>query len=631
MWRRADRQYITPLLEGVDGNGSVLITAAQERYRRHTLVVEPMDGHNASPLVVVPINSANWSQVALDERPELQAVINAGFEKLGDPGSAKNQRLRKLIESLLVHDIARVSTVQRDAISVLFRRMEHLDTIKLDDNTIRMVVLHHHLLPIGATEEVKTFESMINLGALRQFLANERVNIAVHGHKHTEAIYADRVELPRKDKPHHEILVVSGGSYKSEPDENISPCRVMEIAGLPFDPEVIIHPVNVPLHGGIPNRHWVRDGNVRRVRACREAARGPIVVSDSSIDRLYEKARKIAARPNMHDGGRTIITHLEIPENISISESKLPFPKTYESEIDQTPNWVNEVVRWWQLPASNSQDRVPYIHGVRLYRYNGFLDQMQRITNLLDSHSGRISGASGSSMADAIAVLLDPLQDFEDVEIRAKRGYLAFCLLQFVHRNGYLDVIAYYRAQEFNYWWPVNVAELVYLLRKVISELKNTLKLGSVITITPIAQVSDAQRTPTRVALPLIDQLLDYEPHMLANMMDVLSRAPVEWGEHDKAVVEKWKACLKDLRVGNQEYNSQSNPVAIKAVEIILNCIKTSPKRYSSRMQELQDIIERLLEVNRSFENSDQRKQDFAIWQPHVHRQLSKLEELLKP
>src|SRR5215470_8818068 len=280
MWRRADRQYITPLLEGVDGNGSVLITAAQERYRRHTLVVEPMDGHNASPLVVVPINSANWSQVALDERPELQAVINAGFEKLGDPGSAKNQRLRKLIESLLVHDIARVSTVQRDAISVLFRRMEHLDTIKLDDNTIRMVVLHHHLLPIGATEEVKTFESMINLGALRQFLANERVNIAVHGHKHTEAIYADRVELPRKDKPHHEILVVSGGSYKSEPDENISPCRVMEIAGLPFDPEVIIHPVNVPLHGGIPNRHWVRDGNVRRVRACREAARGPIVVSD---------------------------------------------------------------------------------------------------------------------------------------------------------------------------------------------------------------------------------------------------------------------------------------------------------------------------------------------------------------
>jgi len=49
------------------------------------------------------------------------------------------------------------------------------------------------------------------------------------------------------------------------------------------------------------------------------------------------------------------------------------------------------------------------------------------------------------------------------------------------------------------------------------------------------------------------------------------------------------------------------------------------------RMQELQDIIEKLLEVNRSFENSDQRKQDFAIWQPHVHRQLSKLEELLKP
>jgi len=114
-------------------------------------------------------------------------------------------------------------------------------------------------------------------------------------------------------------------------------------------------------------------------------------------------------------------------------------------------------------------------------------------------------------------------------------------------------------------------------------------------------------------------------------MMDVLSRAPVEWGEHDKAVVEKWKACLKDLRVGNQEYNSLGNPVAIKGVEFILNCIKTSPKRYSSRMQELQDIIERLLEVNRSFENSDQRKQDFAIWQPHVHRQLSKLEELLKP
>jgi hypothetical protein len=265
-----------------------------------------MAGHDASPLVIVPINSANWSQVALDERPELQALINAGFEKLGDPTSAKNQRLRKLIESLLVHDIARVSTTQRDAISVLFKRTKKFDKISLDDNTIRMVVMHHHLLPIGATEEVKTFESMINLGALRQFLATEGVNIVVHGHKHTEAMYADHVELP-KNKANSEILVISGGSYKSEPDENIS------------------------------------------------------------------------------------------------------------------------------------QDRVPYIHGVRLYRYNGFLDQMRRITNLLDTHSGRISGASGSSMADAIAVLLDPLQDFEDVEVRTKRGYLAFCLLQFVHRKGYLD------------------------------------------------------------------------------------------------------------------------------------------------------------------------------------------------
>jgi hypothetical protein len=130
--------------------------------------------------------------------------------------------------------------------------------------------------------------------------------------------------------------------------------------------------------------------------------------------------------------------------------------------------------------------------------------------------------------------------------------------------------------------------------------------LGSVTTITPVAQVSGAQRTPTRVALPLIDQLLDYEPHMLANMMDVLSRAPAEWDEHDKAVVEKWKACLKDLRIGNQEYNSLGNPVAIKGVEFILNCVRTSPKRHSPRMQELQDIIERILEVNRTFENSEQ-------------------------
>jgi hypothetical protein len=62
---------------------------------------------------------------------------------------------------------------------------------RVRDPRPRIAVLHHQLLPVSARVEVKPFESLVNLGFVRQTLRDFGIDIVLHGHKHESAIYWD--------------------------------------------------------------------------------------------------------------------------------------------------------------------------------------------------------------------------------------------------------------------------------------------------------------------------------------------------------------------------------------------------------------------------------------------------------
>ena len=82
--------------------------------------------------------------------------------------------------------------------------------------------------------------------------------------------------------------------------------------------------------------------------------------------------------------------------------------------------------------------------------------------------------------------------------------------------DGYVsvDAIAFYRAQEFARWWPINIAELRMLQREIGSALK--FKPGKITTIAADARTSG--RSPTQVAMPMIDRWLDQAPERLHSL-----------------------------------------------------------------------------------------------------------------
>ena len=139
------------------------------------------------------------------------------------------------------------------------------------------------------------------------------------------------------------------------------------------------------------------------------------------------------------------------------------YPMSEPIEPGARQEWLRELVGWWQLGRSKLEQRMPFVHGTRLRRYGGKIDQIERIKKLLEKASTR-----------ALAVLVDPFRDF--TADGSGEQFASFSLVEFKRRslgNGRhsVEVIAFYRAQEFARWWPINVAELRALQVEVCRDL----------------------------------------------------------------------------------------------------------------------------------------------------------------
>jgi len=577
VWRKAG--CITPWLDGIDPPG----TTTPEQHR----LVGP-DGSWA----IYPINSANWSHVDSilpDPLKEVWLDLHRLLEK-DDPRKA--EKVRKQLDALAQFDMARVSDEQLEELRHIVNSTPVPKT-----GQIRIAALHHHLSAPSLREEVKPFADFTNLELLRRSLRERAIDVVMHGHKHEymgrfEHIYGDDAGCngqPRR------TLVLSGATFDQARSQDAA--RLITLDGLPYVPVLEAAPIGVPRGG---TELCIGPKQAFRLWQLPQLDDGPVVIQGSNFDAIYHRA---CAAASGEAAQGVLIVHVDFrPDDPIRLPVDYPLPDSMTHSERET--WFNELVSWWQQERSSLDQRVPFLHGIRLHRFAGNIDQVSRIKDLL----------SRKASSRALATLVDPVRDF-DAKGQGER-FASFCLVQFHRRSAAkdspVDVVGYYRAQEFARWWPINVAELRTLQQRVIKGTK--MVPGRVTTIT--VEARSIGRSPTQVAIPVIDRWIDQHPERLHVLANCLLGHP-SGTEMDAIVKRQWIQTLDDLDAATREFNPDGVPIPIDGLEVVAaNLAVCAPQ---GEVAAFLKVLRMLINANRLYAQSTQSHADFESWGARDH------------
>ncbi len=560
VWRTTG--CITPWLDGID--------PPKPDLSKHVLLGP--DG----AWVVIAVNSSNWSHV--DAIPPKLASMWATIPALLASGDAVlEQELRKELTKLARYDMARVSPAQLTALRAMLRAIPPA----VQGKQLKMMALHHHLRAPTLAEEVKPFADFSNLEQVRTFIAEQDIRVVLHGHKHVGRIHSDVIEASR-DRPIHKVLMVAGASFS--PSDHADAMRVLELTGLPWVPSLKVEPLAIP-RGGLEGAP-ATSSRTRLWFPTDSAVEAPVVIQGSNFDEVYARVI-ISAREEAKD--KTLIVQLDLTDSTAVKRLPSDYPTSLVGEGERA-EWLKELVDWWQLPQSQLLERVPYIHGTRLHNYASNLDQIARVRALL----------SERQTTRAIALLVDPTVDFKEAS-GGNNDFASFCLVQFTRRTApsgevFVDCVGYYRAQEMVKWWPINVAELLELQTQVGRPFAG--RPGRITTIT--ASARSLARSPTHVAMPVIDRWLDQTPEkyfVLASAL--LSDVPMT--ENARKVLREWITALDELKLAATATPTDGGPVvAIEGPKRLAKYLRSGTGPRSAACGTLADDLQEIARMGES-------------------------------
>ena len=478
------RGYVTPNLEGVDlepgssaaGSNSPVLVAADETY------------------AIVALNSSNNCGVVV---PLGDLADDANdIERRKKDGPAK--RILDAYRRASRFDVARIGDAQREAASSALAEA----VATLGRATVRVAVMHHQLLPISLDEEVKPFESLVNLAQVRDWLAINQVGLVLHGHKHVAHAYEDW------------YLPLGTGSGASGPRRIVvSAVGTVGLGQAPtnclarlvrFDPDRAetgrIAVVDVPgVQPGIP---LDIESLPRKSFSTLATSGDSMVIRGLTPQQVHEQLLDLVE--NRDDLVGPIVCQVASPdgaEQMPDSYKRLP-------DVPADPHWFGELVALWQ--RSPRLSTMNFNHGERIFAMHGI--------NQLDAAIQALGAKDTSSRA--IITLFDHSTDRPN----GSAEFPAFCVVQFVLVTNELRVVAYFRKQEMRYWWPINLAELAQLQQTAVTQLNRTRGNSPVApgSITTVTAMPTAGSTVPRVAIPKVDRWVDDAPERLLRMAVVV-------------------------------------------------------------------------------------------------------------
>lgn len=572
-----DEGYLTAWLEGVDldAEGKVLPDAANP-----PLLVGKDDSY-----VLVGVNSSNHSGSTRNDEPDLA-------KHLPKLRRSTNEGVKELLaawEKRGEDDIARVDRAQRTALAAL------LASTPIPAKAVRIGAFHHHLYPVGDVEEIKAFETMLNLGEFQDWLASNKVSLALHGHKHVPRVGSVRY-TPNGSTTEHHMLVVCGPSLE-EHESNKQPIgRLIEIdADYPRVRPVTL--TEVPSTSEGVELAW-RD-LVSEQRDLEDVGRTGHIVGET----LAEVHHQLLAVADRYDQLPTPLVC-----RVNDGESCKDVPADFEGYTGDEPidSWFQEIVQWWQRKQPGAA--ASFNHGERLYSF-GF-EQFDQIAHMVKE----LNRAKESSRA--LATLTYPERDSQ------KDDFPSFTLVHLLVRGGRLDVIAYFRKQEMPHWWPVNVAELAQIQAVVLSKLKDkAIVSGSITTVT--AKPAGGKSLP-RVAVPWIDRQADSGgiPSLLI---------PLFAADADKTdVLRLWTRVFSDWVPSQDAPAADGDPWPKVGLKELVDELRRMKALFPAapEVRELDKTLRAVADANRNYSEDDEEK--WAAWAASVREYSAEVLEIVQ-
>ncbi len=606
---------VTPVLTSVD---KLPLTTAEAP--KHLIAFDDMQ--------VIPIDSSAYSQVLVDVG--ISDPSWANLERVLASDTAELHALRKL----RIADAARVSGAQLEAIRQILASITAAGRLPL-----RIAVLHHHLLPVSQKEEVKAFESMTNLGLVRQFVREQGIAIALHGHKHARFSYQDYIssfEGPL-DKP-WPLRVISGAAASIDLDQT-DVFRLIELC----PDEGLIKVERVPAClpgmtlaiGASETLTFSRPGTAQILETA-----GCIVIDGREADVVYRRLiATISARVGEVDHVICRIEHSpQLNQIAPLYPGVPPPPGTPEAEdkpdkrAGKRLEQFRDLVTWWQFPSVplSPWDQPAFTHGSRIRKYNGHHDQIQAVIESLEADP---------KTSRAIVVLLNPPAD----RISARDvPFPSFCLVQFKAQlveggTSSLNCTAYFRKQEVRYWWLVNLAELASLQREICDALgqrRHVKELRSIFpgSITTIAARAHVGQSAPKVQVPLVDRYNSLSRERLFAMVNSLVWEHMPGREE---CAEEWQRLFFEL---NPPETPDMDGLAIAQEGLkylrdeIGRHIASTESRKDESLNELHRVLERLLSANREFAMLQMKEeatpQKYNAWRSEVKPLIERIIEL---
>ncbi|WP_219210712.1 metallophosphoesterase [Variovorax boronicumulans] len=579
-WR--DAGCITPWIDGID--------AAKPDFRDHILLGPDNEW------AVLAVNSSNWSHVSA--LPKNLLARWADIPKALAPTDAVLRKtLTDELDSLSRYDMARVSPAQLAAVRHMLAQLPP----PTRGRQLRVMALHHHLRSPSLAEEVKPFSDLSNLEQVRTFIAEQGIRVVLHGHKHAARVHSDFIESAASHLP-HKVLMVAGSSFSAS--DHADAMRLLSLTGLPWVPTLDIEPIALPRQG--LGTAAGKSTSVRLWSPTDSAEEAPVAIQGTNFDEVYARV-VVAAREEAKE--RTLIVQLDLSDFTTVKR----LPEGYPTKLrttEERSHWLADLVNWWQLPQSQLQERVPYIHGARLHNYASNLNQIDRVRSLLKT----------KQTTRAIALLVDPSIDFKDVA-GAKNDFASFCLVQFTRRDEggaiYVDCVGYYRTQEMVQWWPINVAELLHLQTEVAKGFAG--RPGRITTVTACAR--SAGVLPTHVAMPVIDRWLDQTPEKYFILASTLLSGKA-MTEDPHGVLEEWLASLDELAEAATTVTPDGGPVvAIEGPARLAKYLLSGAGPKIDECKKLAGDLEEIARMGRTPPSADQHSNRHA-WGERLSRLL---------
>lgn len=546
----------------VPGNHDVkqgTLPSSQDRYRDFLdawkgCKIPYLDGCNnranifiddTNHVIVIPVNSCNWSHTKINVDEAIQKHID----------SLKNEKLKEKFEKQFTYDAAYIS---EDQLKHLEKELQKIKKQKNYNQYTKVIVQHHHLLPVDDKIEIKELSDIINLKHLQKFIIEHEVKVILHGHKHTGKSFYEY--LSYSNEP-YKILIGSAENvhYGSIFNELCIEDKSVEINSYSKSLDKRLHK-RFDLYG------YHKSSNIIRLE-------------EKNIHDLYEQICFFSQ--NSHKNNKTIITTLDLEK---YEENALAIPKV-KNELSEQVRYEREIasiVEWWQKDSSNQ--KVAYQHGTRLRKYHGFKNQIEYIQQLFQKNN--LDSSRG------IAILTEPIKDFDGYETE----FPSFVSLQFLIRDDkYLDLIGYYRVQETRHWWPINILELFTLqsnMLQKINEINKNVVRGKLTTIAASVRFHETYAFGHSY-ISRVDILMENDPTRLAAISNALF-CNIQASEY----VNDWDDIFTDLqKLKQSQYNPDGNAFPISGLEYLydfLKKIKTNSEqqnKFVNELERLNDVI----------------------------------------